>query len=63
LGTLQISRNGHDIRLNVLIWSPKKDCIALVVAPGKMGERYTSAWDMPFKVIGAIGADTSREKK
>ncbi|MEE4603047.1 MAG: ATP-NAD kinase family protein [Desulfobacteraceae bacterium] len=39
----------------------KKDCITLVVAPGKMGERYTSACDMPFKVIGAIGADTSRE--
>ena len=32
----------------------KKDSITLVVAPGKMGERYIRDCDLPFKVIGAI---------
>ncbi|MBE9544873.1 MAG: ATP-NAD kinase family protein [Proteobacteria bacterium] len=39
----------------------KKDSITLVVAPGKMGERYIRDCDLPFKVIGVIGADTSNE--
>jgi predicted polyphosphate/ATP-dependent NAD kinase len=39
----------------------KKDSITLVVAPGKMGERYIRDCDLPFKVIGTIGADTSNE--
>jgi predicted polyphosphate/ATP-dependent NAD kinase len=39
----------------------KKDCMTLVVAPGKMGEQHIHAGDIPFKVIGTIGAETSNE--
>jgi predicted polyphosphate/ATP-dependent NAD kinase len=45
----------------VLSHIKKKDRITLVVAPGKMGERYTSACVLPFKVIGTAGDGTSKE--
>jgi predicted polyphosphate/ATP-dependent NAD kinase len=45
----------------VLSHIKKIDYITLVVAPGKMGERYTSARDIPFKVIGTVGEGTSKE--
>jgi predicted polyphosphate/ATP-dependent NAD kinase len=38
-----------------------KDDITLFVAPGKMGEEYVEAFDMPFTVIGAVGGETSAE--
>ena len=38
-----------------------KDDITLFVAPGKMGEEYIEAFDMPFTVIGAVGEETSAE--
>ena len=38
-----------------------KDDITLFVAPGKMGEEYVEAFDMPFMVIGAVGEETSAE--
>jgi len=38
-----------------------KDRIALFVAPGKMGERHFEGTDMPYKVIGKVGGDTSAE--
>ena len=38
-----------------------KDDITLFVAPGKMGEEYVEAFDMPFTVIGAVGEETSAE--
>jgi len=38
-----------------------KDDITLFVAPGKMGEEYAGAFDMPFTVIGAVGEETSAE--
>jgi len=38
-----------------------KDDITLFVAPGKMGEEYVGAFDMPFTVIGAVGGETSAE--
>ena len=33
----------------------------LFVAPGKMGEEYVKAFDMPFTVIGTVGEETSAE--
>jgi predicted polyphosphate/ATP-dependent NAD kinase len=45
----------------VLSHIEKKDCITMVVAPGKMGERYSSGCDMPFKVIGTVDGGTSEE--
>ncbi len=38
-----------------------KDDIALFVAPGKMGEEYVEAFNMPFTVIGAVGKETLAE--
>jgi len=38
-----------------------KDDITLFVAPGKMGEKYVEAFNMPFMVIGAVGEETSAE--
>ena len=38
-----------------------KDDITLFVAPGRMGEEYVEAFDMPFTVIGAVGEETSAE--
>ena len=35
--------------------------IALSVAPGKMGEQYVAAFDIPFTVVGAVGVETSAE--
>ena len=35
--------------------------IILFVAPGKMGEKYVKALDIPSTVIGAVGAETSAE--
>jgi predicted polyphosphate/ATP-dependent NAD kinase len=45
----------------VLSHIKKKGSIALLVAPGKMGERYIRACAIPFKVIGTVNADTSQE--
>ena len=39
----------------------RRDDITLLVAPGKMGEEYVEAFDMPFTVIGAVGEETSAE--
>ena len=39
----------------------RKDAITLLVAPGKMGERYVAGFDVPFTVIGEIGEETSAE--
>jgi len=36
-----------------------KDRVTLLVAPGRMGERYVKAFDMPFTVIGAVGEEPS----
>jgi len=33
----------------------------LFVAPGKMGEKYVKAFDIPFTVIGTVGEETSAE--
>lgn len=38
-----------------------KDDITLFVAPGRMGEKYVEAFNMPFMVIGAVGEETSAE--
>jgi len=38
-----------------------KDAITLLVAPGKMGERYVADLDVPFTVIGEIGEETSAQ--
>ena len=38
-----------------------KDDITLLVAPGKMGEEYVKAFDMPSMVIGTVGEETSAE--
>ena len=45
----------------VLSHIKQKDRMTLVVAPGEMGERHTSACDIPFKVIGTVGEGTSQE--
>jgi predicted polyphosphate/ATP-dependent NAD kinase len=39
----------------------RKDAITLLVAPGKMGERYIEGFDGSFRVIGEIGEETSAE--
>jgi len=39
----------------------RKDEIKLLVAPGKMGERYVADIDLPFTVVGEIGEETSAE--
>jgi len=36
-----------------------KGDITLFVAPGKMGEEYVEAFDMPFRVIGTVGEETT----
>jgi predicted polyphosphate/ATP-dependent NAD kinase len=39
----------------------RKDDITVFVAPGKMGEEYVEAFDMPFTVVGTVGEETSAE--
>ena len=39
----------------------RKDDVALLVAPGEMGERYAKALDVPFTVIGKTGEETTAE--
>jgi predicted polyphosphate/ATP-dependent NAD kinase len=39
----------------------RKDDVTWLVAPGRMGEEYAAAFDMPFTVIGAVGEQTSAE--
>jgi predicted polyphosphate/ATP-dependent NAD kinase len=39
----------------------RKDEIALLVAPGKMGADYVADFDIPFTVVGQIGQETSAE--
>jgi predicted polyphosphate/ATP-dependent NAD kinase len=38
-----------------------RDRIQLLIAPGKMGEEYITAFDMSFTVIGTVGEETSAE--
>lgn len=37
----------------------RQDAINLLVAPGKMGERYVEDFDAPFTVVGEVGQETS----
>jgi len=37
------------------------ESITLFVAPGKMGERYIRRNDMPYRVIGTVARETSKE--
>ena len=39
----------------------RKDEIALLVAPGKMGANYVTHLDIPFTTVGQIGDETSAE--
>jgi predicted polyphosphate/ATP-dependent NAD kinase len=39
----------------------RKDAMTLLVAPGKMGERYVAGFDVPVIVIGETGEETSAE--
>ncbi|MEA3345674.1 MAG: ATP-NAD kinase family protein [Chloroflexota bacterium] len=46
---------------DLLVHIEGKDALTLLVAPGKMGERYVAGFDVPFTVIGEIDEETSAE--
>jgi predicted polyphosphate/ATP-dependent NAD kinase len=39
----------------------RKEQLTLLVAPGKMGEDYVQAFDVPTTVVGAVGPETTAE--
>jgi predicted polyphosphate/ATP-dependent NAD kinase len=46
---------------DVLSHIEHRDKIELLIAPGKMGEEFIKAFDMPSTVIGTVGEETSAE--